>query len=60
MIDRNRGKGVPPEMLMNLAENAKGVNLYAGLGPCGQQFFLDKFTDSDETYEKKQIEELSK
>ena len=60
MDRRLKGKGVPPEMLINLAENAKAMNLYAGLGPSGQQVFLDKFTDSHETFEKKQIEDLSK
>lgn len=60
MDKRKRGKGVSPEMFIGLAENAKAMNLYAGLLPGGQQMFLEKFTDSEENRQRKQTEELTK
>lgn len=60
MAEKRKGRKVPPEMLMHLAENARMVNLYAGLGPAGQQMFLESFEDSHESREKSRIEELTK
>lgn len=47
MADKRKDKDVSPEMLINLAENAKAVNLYAGMGAVGQQMLLENLELSE-------------
>ena len=46
---------------MMLAEDAKAVNVYAGMGFAGQQLLLERFAKADSLEDKKRIiEELTK
>lgn len=61
MKDKKNEKKVPVDMFMMLAEDAKAVNIYAGLSSAGQQLLLENFAKADSTDKKKRIiEELTK
>ena len=54
-------KTVPAGMFMMLAEDAKAVNIYAGMGIAGQQLLLERFAKADSLEDKRRIiEELTK
>ncbi len=58
--DNNEEK-VPVGMFMMLAEDAKAVNIYSGLGLAGQQLLLERFAKADSMEDKRRIiEELTK
>ena len=57
----NKEEKVPVDMFMMLAEDAKAVNIYAGLSGAGQQLLLENFAKADSEEKKKRIiEELKK
>lgn len=61
MKDNNHNNEVPVDMFMMLAENAKAVNIYAGLSGAGQQLLLENFAKADSEERKRHlIEELTK
>lgn len=48
-------------MFMMLAEDARGANIFAGLGAQNQQILLERFTHADSESEKRRlIEELTR
>lgn len=60
-MEKNNEGNVPVDMFMMLAEDAKAVNIYAGLSGAGQQLLLERFAKADSTENKKRIiEELTK
>ena len=61
MKDKDKTDKVPVDMFMMLAENAKAVNIYAGLEFAGQQLLLESFAKAGSKKEKqKLIEDLTK
>ncbi|MBE6737734.1 MAG: hypothetical protein IKB72_02330 [Ruminococcus sp.] len=55
MNENNQEGNVPVDMFMMLAEDAKAVNIYAGLSNAGQQLLLERFAKADSTENKKRI-----
>ena len=61
MKESSEEKQVPADMFMMLAENAKAVNIYAGMEFTGQQFLLERFAEADsENDKRKLIEDLTR
>ncbi len=60
MKKRKKDK-VSADTFMMLAENAKAINIYAGLSGAGQQLLLESFAKSDSAENKKHmVDELTK
>lgn len=61
MREKQNENNVPVDMFMMLAEDAKAVNIYAGLSGAGQQLLLERFAKADSAEEEKRIiEEIKK
>ena len=61
MKDTREENQVPADMFMMLAENAKAVNIYAGMEFAGQQLLLERFAKADsETEKRKLIDDLTR
>ena len=53
--EKNEENKVPVDMFMMLAENAKAVNLYAGMEFAGQQLLMERFAKADSEKDKRKL-----
>lgn len=59
--EKNEENRVPADMFILLAENAKAVNIYAGMEFAGQQLLMERFAKADSENEKRKlIEDLTR